>query len=97
MKPTYQIQTRSSSQILHHNPKLVPLEEACFVLCNKRAGAGGQDRNLLLNLLDIILAGLEIDLRNKRMSIEVIRYPSDEWMHTCFTATISPVVLSIAL
>jgi hypothetical protein len=41
----------------------MPLQETGLVLCNKRTGASGQDRNLLLNLLDIILTGLEIDLK----------------------------------
>ena len=60
--PAYQVKTRASSQKLHHDPELVPSQEARFVLCDEGAGTGTQHRNLLLDLLDIILAGFEIDL-----------------------------------
>jgi hypothetical protein len=40
----------------------MPLQEASFVLCNEGTGASGQDGNLLLDLLDIIFTGLEVDL-----------------------------------
>ncbi len=48
----------------------MPLQETSFVLCNKRTGASGQDGNLLLDFLNIILAGLEIDLWEKQRLIE---------------------------
>lgn len=74
------------------------LEETCFVLCNKRTGAGSQNRNLLLDFLDIIFARLEIDLpENKRSQLGVCRTLRFAWLHTCLIATISPVDLSIAL
>ena len=51
----------------------MPSQEARFVLCDKGAGTGTQDRNLLLDLLDIILAGVEIDLEETH---SVISMPS---------------------
>jgi hypothetical protein len=53
----------------------VALEEAGFVLCNIGASAGSQNRNLLLDLLNIILAGLEIDL-------EIRQLWSERWAST---------------
>jgi hypothetical protein len=38
-------------------------------LCNKGAGAGSQNGNLLLDLRDIVFAGLEVDLDGKWGSI----------------------------
>jgi hypothetical protein len=38
------------------------LKETGLVLCNIGTGAGSQDRNLLLNFLNIIFTGFEIDL-----------------------------------
>jgi len=73
-------------------------QEARFILCNVGARARRQDRNLLLDLLDIIIARFEIDLRETHpVSIDICRGRLKTTHHTCLIATISPVVLSIAL
>lgn len=61
-KETYQVETRSSAQILHDNPQLVPAQEASLVLGDIAAGAGAEHRDFLLDFLDIIFARLKVDL-----------------------------------
>lgn len=57
----------------------MPLKETGLVLCNVGASAGSQNRNFLLDFLNIVLAGLEIDLKrgstksNERREIETRR------------------------
>lgn len=58
----YQVQTRASSQEFHDNPQLVAPQEACLVLCDERTGTCRQDRDLLLNFLDVIFTRFKVDL-----------------------------------
>lgn len=53
---SYQVQARSTTEILHHYPQLVSLQEAGLVVGNERTGAGAEHRNLLLYIFDIIFA-----------------------------------------
>lgn len=54
-------------------------QEAGLVLGDERAGAGAKDGNLLLDLLDIVIAGLEIDLFTWSAS-KSIECKGDNWI-----------------
>lgn len=61
-------------------------QETGLVLCNKCAGAGSQNGNLLLNFRDIVFAGLEINLDGELGSIGVLRghlRRKDAYMFDC--------------
>ena len=67
--------------------------EARSVLGDVGARAGRQNRDLLLYLLDVVFAGLEVDLTG----LETVIGQSATVIRTCLTATTSPVAFSIAL
>lgn len=80
-------------------------QERTLVLGHVGAGAGAEDSNLGLNVLNIIIAGLKINLRN---TVSLVHRPLCEWNKgyqkrrygtglTCLMATVSPVILSIPL
>lgn len=58
----YQVQTGSTTEILHHNPQLMTSQKTRLVLRHKLASTGGEDGDFLLDFLDIIFTGFEIDL-----------------------------------
>lgn len=67
-------------------------QKTCFVLGDERTCATTQYRYLLLDFLDVVFAGFEIDLW--RVSNESGVFAS---MHTSLIATTSPVALQIPL
>lgn len=68
-------------------------EETGFILGDELAGACAQHCYLLLNLVDIIVAGFEVDL----WAVSSANWVDLDEEHTHFIATTSPVVLSMAL
>ena len=68
-------------------------EETGFILGDELTGACAQHCYLLLNLVDIIVAGFEVDL----WPISSVNWVDLDEEHTHFIATTSPVVLSMAL
>jgi hypothetical protein len=71
----------------------VPSEETGFILRDELTGACAQHCYLLLNLVDIIVAGLEVNL----WPVSSVNWVDLDEKHTHFIATTSPVVLSMAL
>ena len=59
---SYQVQTGSTTEILHHNPQLMTSQKTGLVLRYERASACGQNGDFLLDFLDVVLTGFEIDL-----------------------------------
>lgn len=59
----YQIKTGPAAQIFHDNPQLVASQEGALILGHILAGTGTENSDLGLNVLNVIVAGLKIDLR----------------------------------
>lgn len=94
---SYQVQTRSSTEEFHDNPQLMSSKKTSLVLRDEWTGAGGKNRDLLLDFLNIIFAGLEIDLERPKVVKRTIGQRKRPVTRTCLIATISPVALSMAL
>lgn len=58
----YQVQTGSTTEILHHNPQLMTSQKTRLVLRHELASTGSEDGDFLLDFLDIIFTRFEIDL-----------------------------------
>jgi hypothetical protein len=71
----------------------VSSEETGFILGDELTGACAQHCYLLLDLVDIIVAGFEVDL----WPVSSVNWVDLDEKHTHLIATTSPVVLSIAL
>jgi hypothetical protein len=59
---SYQIQARSSAQILHDDPQFVTSEETSDILCDVWTRACAQHRYFLLNFENVVLTRLQVDL-----------------------------------
>lgn len=59
----YQVEAGSATQIFHDDPELVPAEKRAFILGDVRARTGAENRNLGLDILNVIVAGFKINLR----------------------------------
>ena len=98
----YQIKAGSAAQVFHNNPQLVASQKSAFVLGHILAGTGAENSDLGLNILDVIIAGLKIDLRGTiRLARRSLSDGSADCQTrralTCLIATTSPVTLSIPL
>ena len=62
MHLTYQVQTGSTSKILHHNPQLDAPHKTCLVLRHVGTVARAEQRDLLLYVADVIIAAFKIDV-----------------------------------
>lgn len=69
-------------------------QETGLVLCYKRTVTCAQHRNLLLDVLDIVVTGLKVDLVGCQLAMLWMRLGP---LHTCLMATTSPDAISIAL
>lgn len=72
-------------------------QEAAFVLCNEWACTGAEDGDFSLDILDIVVVGLEVNLKTRLVSCRcgsAVAVPSNL---TCLMATVSPVALSMPL
>lgn len=68
-------------------------QETCSILCNERTGACAEHGDLLLDLLDIIFAGFEVDLQTSLVRANHM----EQDQQTSLIATMSPVVRQMPL
>ena len=80
-------------------------QEACLVLGDVGTRTCAEDGDFLLNFLNVIVAGLEVDLEERAVSLGRVGDDNGDdngegagqlWP-TCLTATVSPVAFSMAL